>query len=75
MLEINIWKLLLVLIIAIIVLGPNHLPGAARMLGRFFAKIRHFMAVLQKDIDSLSKSKPNPNQKKLTQEQDQTELK
>jgi sec-independent protein translocase protein TatB len=43
-------KLLLVGIIALIVLGPQRLPQAARTLGRFMAQVRHLSESFQHEV-------------------------
>jgi sec-independent protein translocase protein TatB len=37
---ISIWELLLILVVVLIVLGPNRLPGVARSLGKAIRTIR-----------------------------------
>lgn len=43
-------KLFLVGVIALIVLGPNRLPQAARSLGRFMAQVRRMSASFQEEV-------------------------
>jgi sec-independent protein translocase protein TatB len=43
-------KLFLVAIIALVVLGPNRLPHAARSLGRFLAQLRHMSSSFQDEV-------------------------
>lgn len=43
-------KLFLVGVIALIVLGPNRLPQAARTLGRFVAQVRRMSASFQEEV-------------------------
>lgn len=45
-------KLLLVGIIALLVLGPNRLPGAARTAGRAVAELRRMSTTLQDEVTS-----------------------
>lgn len=48
-------KLFLVGVIALIVLGPNRLPQAARSLGRLMAQVRRMSASFQEEVkDALS---------------------
>ena len=51
-------KLFLVGVIALIVLGPNRLPQAARTLGRFTAQLRKMSASFQDEVRS-SLAEPN----------------
>ena len=43
-------KLFLVAIIALVVLGPNRLPQAARSLGRFLAQMRHMSSSFHDEV-------------------------
>lgn len=43
-------KLLLVAILALVVLGPNRLPQAARTLGRLLAELRRVSTSLQSEV-------------------------
>lgn len=43
-------KLFLVGVIALIVLGPNRLPQAARTLGRFVTQVRRMSASFQEEV-------------------------
>ena len=43
-------KLFLVGLIALVVLGPNRLPQAARTLGRFMAELRRMSASFQDEV-------------------------
>ena len=45
-------KLFLVGVIALIVLGPNRLPQAARSLGRLVATLRHMSSGFQEEVRS-----------------------
>lgn len=45
-------KLLLVGIIALMVLGPDRLPRAARTLGRLLAEVRRFNASVQSEVST-----------------------
>jgi sec-independent protein translocase protein TatB len=50
MIEINFWKIFLVLLVALVVLGPERLPKVARQLGRWIAQLRFFVANTQKEF-------------------------
>jgi sec-independent protein translocase protein TatB len=45
-------KVLLVLVIALVVLGPNRLPQAARTLGRMVSNLRRLSSSLQAEVHS-----------------------
>jgi sec-independent protein translocase protein TatB len=50
MIEINFWKIFLVLLVALVVLGPERLPKIARQLGRWIAQLRFFVTNTQKEF-------------------------
>jgi len=51
MFDLSMGEIILVLIIALLVIGPNNLPKAARTLGRAYAWMRHHMALMQREIN------------------------
>ena len=52
MFDIGFSELLLFGVIALIVLGPEKLPQAARTAGQWYAKLRHMISTLQSEIES-----------------------
>jgi sec-independent protein translocase protein TatB len=54
MFDIGFWELVLVGIVALLVLGPQRLPHAARQLGRWTGQarsyVRHFTAELEREV-------------------------
>lgn len=50
MIEISFWKILVVLIVALIVLGPKRLPKLARSAGQFLSQLRVLVNSLQKEM-------------------------
>ncbi len=52
MFDIGFSELLIFGVIALIVLGPEKLPQAARTAGQWYAKVRRMIATLQSDIES-----------------------
>lgn len=50
MLDLSPDKLLMLAVVALVVLGPNRLPGAARTLGRFIGQIRAMSSSLQDEV-------------------------
>ena len=52
MFDIGFSELLLFGVIALIVLGPEKLPKAARMAGQWYAKLRRTVATLQSEIEA-----------------------
>jgi Tat protein translocase TatB subunit len=59
---ISIWELLLILIVVLIVLGPNRLPGVARNLGKAIRTIknasRSFTTAITKELESPTSTSP-----------------
>lgn len=53
MIEISFWKIMLVLVVALVVLGPEQLPKAARTFGSFISTIRKSLGKLQTEISAL----------------------
>jgi Tat protein translocase TatB subunit len=53
---ISIWELLLILVVVLIVLGPNRLPGVARNLGKAIRAIKRasssFTEAITKEVES-----------------------
>ena len=50
MLNLDPEKLLVIGILALVVLGPNRLPGAARSLGRVIGQLRRMSGSLQSEV-------------------------
>lgn len=46
-------KLFVVFVIALIVLGPSRLPGAARSLGKGLAELRKYTSTLRSEVDQV----------------------
>jgi sec-independent protein translocase protein TatB len=51
MFGIGTWELIVILILALLVLGPDKLPGAARSLGRTLSKLRRTADEVKRDLD------------------------
>jgi len=52
MLDVGIWELLLIGIVALVVVGPERLPEVARTVGRWVAKAQRFVAGVKSDINA-----------------------
>lgn len=50
MLDLSPDKLLMLAVVALVVLGPNRLPGAARTVGRFIGQLRAMSSSLQDEV-------------------------
>lgn len=51
MFEIGFWELVLIMVIALIVLGPERLPEVARTVGRWVGKARGMVRNVKSEID------------------------
>ncbi len=51
MFDIGFWELLLISIVALLVVGPERLPGLARTAGLWLGKGRRFLSSVKADID------------------------
>src|SRR5436309_1137372 len=43
-------EILVILVVALIVLGPKRLPDAGRQVGRFISEVRHWSSAVQQEI-------------------------
>ncbi|MCK5263138.1 MAG: twin-arginine translocase subunit TatB, partial [Gammaproteobacteria bacterium] len=43
MFDVGFWEILMILILALVVIGPERLPGAARTLGLWVGKGRRYI--------------------------------
>ncbi|MGC8697633.1 MAG: Sec-independent protein translocase protein TatB, partial [Halothiobacillus sp.] len=48
----SIWEIFLILVIALIVVGPERLPGLARTIGSWVYKVKKFVANAKAELDS-----------------------
>ncbi|HEB83260.1 MAG TPA: twin-arginine translocase subunit TatB [Gammaproteobacteria bacterium] len=51
MFDIGFWEILLILILALVVIGPERLPGAARKAGYFFGKARRYIEGVRNEVE------------------------
>lgn len=51
MFDIGFWELLLIVVMTLIIVGPEKLPGAAKTAGRWFGKVRRFIEGVQSDVE------------------------
>lgn len=59
MIEISLWKILMVLAVALVVLGPKQLSKAAQSLGRLVLGARKTLQNVQKELETtLEHQKP-----------------
>jgi len=52
MFEIGFWEVLLIVVLALIVIGPERLPGAARKAGYWFGRARRFIEGVRNEVES-----------------------
>ncbi|HEC84194.1 MAG: twin-arginine translocase subunit TatB [Candidatus Parabeggiatoa sp. nov. 2] len=51
MFDIGFWELGLIAVVALLVFGPEKLPGAARTAGLWVGRARRFVTTVKQDID------------------------
>ena len=51
MFDIGFWELCLIAVVALLILGPERLPTAARTAGKWIGKIRGMVANVKSEID------------------------
>ena len=52
MFDIGFWELFLILILALLVVGPERLPKAARTVGYWFGKARRYVEGVKEEVAS-----------------------
>ena len=52
MFDVGFWEILLILILALVVIGPERLPGAARKAGYFVGKARRYIEGVRNEVES-----------------------
>lgn len=72
MFDIGFWELALIVILALVVLGPKRLPEAARTAGRWLGRMRHFVANVKQDLDTELQGGGLEELRRLKQELDET---
>jgi sec-independent protein translocase protein TatB len=51
MFDIGFWELLLIAVVALLVIGPERLPGVARTAGVWVGRVRRFVVSVRADVD------------------------
>jgi len=51
MFDIGFWELLLILLVALLVIGPERLPGAARTAGLWVRRARALVNLVRDEVD------------------------
>jgi sec-independent protein translocase protein TatB len=52
MFDIGFWEILLILVLALVVIGPERLPGAARKAGYWVGKARRYIEGVRSEVES-----------------------
>ena len=52
MFDIGFWEILLILILALVIIGPQRLPSAARQAGYFVGKARRYIEGVRSEVES-----------------------
>ena len=72
MLGVGFPELVMILVVALIVLGPQRLPEVARMLGRAYAQLRRaseeFQNTIRQDLATLERQEDANRNKAIAQE-------
>jgi sec-independent protein translocase protein TatB len=51
MFDIGFWEILLILVLALVVIGPERLPGAARQAGFWVGKARRYIEGVRSEVE------------------------
>ena len=51
MFDVGFWEILLILVLALVVIGPERLPGAARKAGYFAGKARRYIEGVRSEVE------------------------
>lgn len=51
MFDVGFWEIFLILVLALVVIGPERLPGAARKLGLWVGKTRRYVEGVKSDVE------------------------
>jgi sec-independent protein translocase protein TatB len=52
MFDMGFTEMMLIGVVALVVIGPERLPGVARTAGKYFARLRNFMMNVRADVES-----------------------
>ena len=52
MFDVGFWEILLILILALVIIGPERLPAAARQAGFFVGKARRYIEGVRSEVES-----------------------
>jgi len=69
MFDISFWELALIAVVALVVIGPERLPGVARTVGKWVGGAQRFVRSVKADIDA--EINKNEDLKSLLEEQEE----
>jgi sec-independent protein translocase protein TatB len=49
--DVGFWELIIILVVGLLVVGPNRLPEVARTVGRWTGRARAFVNSVKNDVD------------------------
>ncbi len=52
MFDVGFWEILFILVLALVIIGPERLPGAARQVGLFVGKARRYIEGVRSEVES-----------------------
>jgi sec-independent protein translocase protein TatB len=52
MFDVGFWEILLILVLSLVIIGPERLPGAARQVGLFIGKARRYIEGVRSEVES-----------------------
>ena len=52
MFDVGFWEIVFILVLALVIIGPERLPGAARQLGFFVGKARRYIEGVRSEVES-----------------------
>ena len=52
MFDVGFWEILFILVLALVIIGPERLPGAARKAGFFVGKARRYIEGVRSEVES-----------------------
>jgi Tat protein translocase TatB subunit len=64
-------EILVILVVALVVLGPKRLPEAGRQIGRFVAEVRHWSSAVQAEIRDVIDLDGEPDPAPMAPQKDQ----
>ena len=52
MFDVGFWEILFILVLALVIIGPERLPGAARQVGFFVGKARRYIEGVRSEVEA-----------------------